>query len=647
MYWTFLILACSDATKDTIIDAEQDTGHPTGGAASDQADSGSQPSNHNEDTGSDTGLGDPILEGGVAFWEADLVPPFQHGNAAWSGVALLDYDADGWLDMYMTNGQSQPNSLYRNQGNGRFIDMAVAAGVNFSDRMGPVTSGDIDNDGDPDLVVGIECSLGTLGTDGFSLGDGGLAVLLNLGDGTFLRNEVELPMEVAERGMCPISLELGDINGDGFLDLASNNGNDPDQVYPWKYGIMTPEAIDLILLGDGSGSFTTEVEIIEGIRDPDPLEGRSSMEQCVDGCSSTTFVSAFLDVNEDGRLDRISGEGGRPLQVFLQNSDGSLERDDSRVSAGMGQWMGLAIADFDGDGDMDIYSTNQGLSPLIAGYDNIPRAEGIAWANPFHNVFVRNDDQTYTERHDWPTEITVPQGVDRLIPDFFGPDRGTFGHWFPLEGLRRLPWGWGAVSLDANLDGWPDVAFTGNNCSAPMAIIWDENRGAGPGGLLLNQNGEGFYDAIHDWEISNVDNEGRYQDGRGIATGDLNNDGVPDLVFMNRSYNPTQSDPLAQEYGVPHVWLSKPREGNWLRVDLEGTTSNRDAIGSVVSVDLGGRTVKSILGAGGATNSASERTLLFGTGEATSVDILVTFPSGVTTTVEGVAVNQSISVVEP
>jgi len=644
MWWPILILACSDASK------EADSTDRSGSDAAPEENTGTEDDTAGpvNDTGDTTESDDPVLTGGVAFWEAELVPPFEHGNAAWSGVALLDYDADGWLDLYMTNGESQPNALYRNQGNGRFVDVAASAGVDFSEQHGPVSTGDLDNDGDPDMVVGIECSLGTLNTDGYSLGDGGIMVLLNQGDGRFERRDLELPTAVVERGICPVSLELADINNDGVLDLASNNGIDPDQVYPWKFGLMTPEAIDMILLGDGTGNFTTEVEIIEGVRTSDPLEGRSSREQCTEGCASTTFVSAFLDVNKDGRLDRISGEGGRPLQVFIQNEDGSLERDESRVTAGMGQWMGLAVADFDGDGDMDIYGTNQGLSPLVSGYDNLPRAQGETWANPFHNLFIRNEDNTYTERHDWPTELTGFHGADLVLEDYFvGPERSMFEDWFPLAGLRRLPWAWGAVALDANLDGWTDVAFNGNNCAAPMAIIWNEERGAGPGGLLINQAGSGFYDAIHEWEITNLDAEGRYQDGRGIATGDLNNDGVADLVFMNRSYNPTQSDPLAQEYGVPHVWLSKPREGHFLRVDLQGVVSNRDAIGSVVSVDLGDRSVHNVLGAGGATNSASERTLLFGTGSATVVDVRVTFPSGTIAQLYGVSVDQAITVVEP
>jgi len=598
------------------------------------------------DTGDDTGSDLPVLTEGVAFLSAELTPPFQHGNAAWAGAALLDYDMDGWLDIYLTNGESQPNALYRNEGTGRFRDHGDEAGVAMMERTGPVTSGDLDNDGDPDLVVGIECSLGTLSVDGSSLGDGGLVVLLNQGDGTFTEHPVTLPDDVVSRGMCPVSLGLVDWNGDGVLDLSSSNGIDPDQVYPWKFGLTAPEATDVLLLGDGLGGFGNQITLTG------PSEQQISFsdnpERCTEGCSTTTFTSVFMDVNNDGKVDRISGEGGRSLQVFLQQEDGSQQFISSRTYSGVGQWMGIAVGDFDGDDDFDLYSTNQGLSPLVVGYDNIPPVNEAVWVNPFHSVFEWTDDEKFVERTDWSTLIEHPQGPDAFIPfEDFETGELTYAEWFPLDGLQRFPWGWGAVALDADLDGWTDVAFTGNNCSAPMAIIWDEARGAGPGGLLLNQAGAGFKDAIIEWEIPNLDSEARYQDGRGIATGDLNNDGIADLVFANRSYNPTQSDPLAQEPGIPNVWLSKPRDGHWLRVDLQGTTSNRDAIGAKVSVDLGTRSVHRMLGAGGETNSANERTVLIGTGDATNVDITVLFPSGVSTRLSDVAVDQTVVVVEP
>jgi len=639
-----IIAACGSADKasstaDNVSSSTEEDSEPdTAPETTEPLDSGSP-----EDTGEP-----PVqLEEGVAFIRAELSPPFEHGNAAWAGVALLDYDADGWLDIYLTNGESQPNALYRNEGNGRFQNVANQTGTAIMERSGPVTAGDLDNDGDTDLVVGIECSLGTLQTDGSSLGDGSTVVLLNDGMGQFTRTQLVLSDAIEARGYCPVSLDLVDINGDGILDLSSSNGIDPDQVYPWKFGLTAPEALDHIILGDGHGSFSEPVEItppdIVAIPFPD------NPDRCEDGCATTTFVSAFIDLNQDGRVDRISGEGGRPLQVFIQQTDGSLAYTDAMSHSGLGQWMGFATADFDGDGDLDIYSTNQGLSPLVAGYDNIPPAvEASRWVNPFHSIFEWDESGILWERPDWPTAIDRPQAADSYVP-FVDPGTGEMdnGDWFPLEGLARFSWGWGAVALDADLDGWTDVAFTGNNCAAPMSIIWDETKGAGPGGLLLNNAGSGFTEAIVDWEIPNLDEEGRYQDGRGIATGDLNNDGIADLVFANRSYNPTQSDPLAQEPGIPHVWLSKPRDGQWLRIDLEGTQSNKDAIGSRVTIDLGTHLLGRVLGAGGATNSANERTILVGTGTVDTVDLRVDFPSGETVEMNDVAVNQTVRVVEP
>jgi hypothetical protein len=144
-----------------------------------------------------------------------------------------------------------------------------------------------------------------------------------------------------------------------------------------------------------------------------------------------------------------------------------------------------------------------------------------------------------------------------------------------------------------------------------------------------------------------VDAQGRYQDGRGLATGDLNNDGYADLVFANRTYNPSQSNPLAQVPGTPHVWLSRPREGHWLQVDPVGVVSNRDGIGTVVELlDFEGSRLH-VLGAGGGTNSSSERLLTLGLGEATTVDLRIRFPSGATVELTDVAADQRIVVQEP
>ena len=121
----------------------------------------------------------------VSYTQAELTPPFEHGNAAWAGVALLDYDNDGWLDIFFTNGQSQQSALYKNNKDGNFVDVASSAGIISMLPYGAVSSGDLDNDGDADLAVTVECTLGTLNEDGQALSDGGLHLYWNNGDGTF------------------------------------------------------------------------------------------------------------------------------------------------------------------------------------------------------------------------------------------------------------------------------------------------------------------------------------------------------------------------------------------------------------------------------------------------------------------------------
>jgi hypothetical protein len=586
------------------------------------------------------------------FDEAELDPPFEHGNAIWAGVAIFDFDGDGLQDLFFTNGANHPDALYRNEGDGRFVDVAPAAGVASRARHGAVAAGDLDNDGDMDLVVATECSTGTLSNDeGRAIGDGDITIYENLGDGTFLERQAAVAAAVLEYlDRCPVSVHLADLDGDGFLDLSISNGLDPDQPFPWIFLKRVPEAEDMVWLNDGQGDFTREVAA-------EWREGDQILNLKV-----VSFTTVFLDVTGDGRVDRIVGHGGAPLEVYAQQTSGEFHFSDETSEVPDGLWMGVAIADFDRDSDLDFYVTNQGLSPLISGYDNIPEVasqelfiEGETTPDPHLNglitpfhAMVSLENSRLVLNPEWTVE------ADHLLAgDLFDgyPDSATgvlqYPEWLDPSGFDRFAWAWGAVALDVDADGWSDVAFTGNNCAAPMDIIWDEEHGAGPGALLLNTGEGAFTDVTWEAGIPNLDKRGRYQDGRGIATGDLNNDGYADLVVANRTYNPSQSDPLAQEPGVPHVWLSRPRDGNWLRIEIQGTSSNSQGLGSVVIVDDGSQRVAHGLGLGGATNSSSERAILLGLGSAEQVDLEVRFPSGTVVEVAGVEANQSIVVVEP
>ena len=593
-------------------------------------------------TADDTDTGS--YESPLAFSRATLDPVFRHSGGLWAGVALLDYDNDGLLDIFLPNGLSHPDALYKNMGGGQFVDVAQEAGFTSTDQHGPVVAGDIDNDGDSDLVVATECSFATLDEDGAAIADGDTTIYMNNGDGTF--EEIALPSNVSSSlSYCPISLELADMNNDGALDLVTSNGLDLDQAFPWIYRKEVREAVDHILLNNGDGTFYTTMPIHNTVGGDDP---DGTMDDNLD-FQYVTFASVMMDVDGDGRTDRITGFGGGPMTVYTQEVAGTLRIEPALSEVGEGLWMGLAVADFNRDQTLEIYATNQGLSPLIAGYDNIPESpldpEIESVINPFHTVITLDSEEGLVETEtDLYSDGTLSGD---LFDGFIEGGEPKYPEWLNATNLMRFGWAWGAAVLDVDADGWSDVVFNGNNCSAPMDIIWNEERGAGPGGLLLNRQGEGFDDVTWEADVPNIDNLGRYQDGRGVAVGDLNNDGYSDIVFANRTYNPTQSDPLAQENGIPLVFLSKEREGNWLKLDFVGTTSNRDGLGTITTVTSDSGEVQTLpFGVGGGTNSSSERILTLGVGASEHVDLEVRFPSGSIVNLLNQPVNQLIQVVE-
>ncbi len=590
----------------------------------------------------DSGAADP--DG--AFEPATLDPPFAHVNAIWAGVALLDFDGDGWTDIFFTNGQSLPDALYRNNGDGSFTDVAAQAGFHRRGLSGAVVSGDLDNDGDPDLVVSEECSTGSRDGVGDPLLDGAKRVWLNQGDGTFVERSLTVlsPPDgstalVDPKQRCTVSMNLADIDGDGVLDLVLANAYDVDVIAPWSFDKVHLGVEDIVLYGDGTGDFP-----------------RTSADLGLTG----SFVSLAHDIDGDGRMDLLFGTAGQELSVHLQQADGSLQQVEGLAQAGRGLWMGLALADFDGDQVLDLYATNQGVSPYMQGYDNVaetwpgivqPLIDPLApWQEPtlrreainvFHSMLRGSAEG-------WWVEPTWPLAADQLLAGdlFDGMADGAHAQETPLLDLARQAWGWGVVALDADLDGWTDLAWVGNNCAAPMTVIWTEDQGAGPGGLLLNDGGQGFVDRTWQQGVANVDAQARYPDGRGIAVGDLNNDGRPDLVVANRTYNPSQTGALDQEPGSPQVWLSRPGQGHWLILDLVGTRSNRDGIGATVWIDGRAHDQVHAFGAGGWTNSSSERRLLVGLGDEQEVDIRVRFPSGVEVERAGVAADQVVIIEE-
>ena len=575
------------------------------------------------------------------FSAAVLSPEPEHVNAIWAGAGIIDYDNDGWMDIFIPNGTNTPDALYKNMHDGTFEDVAEEAGVASLKANGGVLIADFDNDGDSDMMVNTVCSTGTWSDDEHvidpagGLMDGNKILYENLGDGRFLEKNFALPstdIQFLER--CTVSMTAGDMNNDGFVDVILSNGHDADVATPWIFSKHAQTSKNVVLYNDGTGNFSRAWE---------------------DDTSYTTFTSIVFDLNQDGWLDIIAAQGGGNIDYFINNQDETFQRDTEQTNSLNGLWMGLAMADYNRDGVLDLFATNQGLSPYMAGYDNTsayfsdiapsPSSTPAYIYQSIHLGVLENATQSFAAPSNPPIEnpYTLPgdmcvehsYAILELYPDW----------WYP-ENLQRYGWSWGAAALDADGDGWMDISFIGNNGTAPLDIIGDVQHGAGYGSLLLSREDFSFVDVAMESGVANLEPNGQYLDGRGVAIGDVNNDGFSDIVYSNRTYTPSLSNPLAQHPGHTKVWLSGERDTNWIGITLEGIQSNRDAQGSIVWIEHDEETRIYPYAVGGQTCSSSDTRLHVGLNDWTTINIRVRFPNGNARYLENVETNQHITITE-
>lgn len=474
-----------------------------------------------------------------------------------SGVGLLDFDGDGWLDVYLTQGGDFPpratasdvggDRLFRNTGDGRFQDVTTRAGLAEHKGYGlGAAVGDYDNDGDPDL---------------FLTRWRAYVLYRNNGDGTFTDVTTELGLG-GERDW-PTSAAFADLDQDGDLDLYVCHylAWDPARPKVCKDGVS---GLPLYCNPRDSAALSDRVFRNDGDRFVDVTSESGLVDREGRGLG---VVAADLD--DDQRIDLFVAND--ESANYLWRNLGGFRFEDvapawgvaGNAQGGYQAGMGVACGDWNGDGRPDLAVTN----------------------------FFGESTTFY----------------QNLAPGVFADRTRVVGLAAPSRNLL----GFGLAALDANNDGVLDLMSANGHLNELRASPYKM-----PTQLLLGTSGSHGFRFLDATDLAG-DSLRAPRLGRGLAVGDLDNDGRVDAVVTDLDA------PLA-------VLMNRTENaGRFLGLRLEGTRSGRDAVGAKIRVEAGGRVQVAQRLGGGSYQSASDPRLHFGLGAARAVDrVEIRWPSG-------------------
>jgi len=523
------------------------------------------------DVAKQAGLTSPIIYGGVDTKSYII-------EVVGCGAAFIDYDNDGWQDLFILNGtrlEGAPpgttNRLYKNNRDGTFTDVTDKAGLTKSGWASAVTVGDFDNDGLDDLFITYY---------------GQNVLYRNNGNGTFT--------DVTEKaGLRQTDVRYGsgctwvDYDRDGRLDLfVATYLNTTLEKLPkpgqnadcrWK-GVPVncgprglPPGFVRLYHNNGDGTFT-DVSQQSGV-------ARAS------GSYPMTTVAA--DYDNDGWPDIYVACDSTPSWLFRNQRDGTfreeaLERGIALSEDGMEQaGMGIGVGDFDLDGNLDIFKTH---------------------FSDDTNVLYRNDGKGNFD------DVTIRAGI----------------------GVETRFVGWGTGIVDLDNDGHPDLFLVTGSVYPEVERQLPAYPFKTPR-LVFRNLGEGRFEELIEEAGEAVAST---HAGRGCAFGDFDNDGDVDVVIINLNEPPSllRNDLSGQ--------------GHWLKVLLEGVTSNRSAIGARVIAQYGGRSQAQEVTAQSSFYSANDRRLHFGLGSAASAHLTVRWPNGTAEKIGAVPADQLVVIRE-
>jgi hypothetical protein len=536
---------------------------------------------------------------------------YDHG----CGVAIADIDRDGDDDLYFTN-QLGPCGLYRNDGGGRFTNVTAAAGpVALEDRItvSPLF-GDVDNDGDPDLYV--------------TSTRGGNAFFRNDGKGKFTDATREAGLEWVGHSQ---NATFFDADGDGFLDLFLSNTarwtldakNPQDRYHPGvedlRALVESPIEQNVFFRNQGDGTFrnATDEAGLHGV-----------------GWGGDTAV---FDYDADGDLDLyVANMFG--ISVLYRNDGKGRFEDVTREVLGRTPWGTIAARafDYDGDGLLDLFVADMHSDMWMDADYDVKKIEPHRKYRGFYGRYLEEPGFDLSKEANFALKTRI-----RYDTVFFGngvyrnAGQGKFMEVSDSVGAETFQ-PWGIANGDFDNDGYEDV-FIPAGMGFPFFYR--------PFSLLMNDRGTRFVDRAAEAGLeprpggphlpNAIAGKAASRSSRAAATADFNGDGRLDLVVCNfneRSY----------------LYLNESPKRNWIAFRLEGTKGNRDAIGALLRLRAGGRTLVRQVQAQGGYLSQSWNTVHFGLGDAGLVDSCdILWPGGKLQVLPAPPVNRVHAVKEP